>query len=79
LVFTNDNPIKSDRRNSKKNRINMSSFAKIYILIIIAIAIEIVSPIPLFLSFGALFIITMKPKWFLRFTQNLYGVRESEK
>ena len=50
----------------------MSSFQKIYYLILISIILELISPIPLVLSIGGLYILLKKPPWFLDFVKQLY-------
>lgn len=51
----------------------MSSYQRILIFIILAIILEIVSPVPLLLTFGTMFILFFKPKWFLKFVLEFYG------
>ncbi|MFC1851538.1 hypothetical protein ACFL27_15185 [candidate division CSSED10-310 bacterium] len=56
----------------------MSSYRTVYAVVLGVIALEFVSPIPLFLSFGALYIMIMKPPWFVKFIRQLYFVEQTE-
>lgn len=38
-----------------------------------AVVLEIVSPIPAVLTFGAVWVLIARPPWFLRMVQTLYG------
>jgi hypothetical protein len=52
---------------------NMKNFQKIYALVVACLVLEFISPVPLFLSFGSLYILLKKPGWFLEFVKQLYG------
>lgn len=51
----------------------MKNHQNIYTLIVVCLVLEIVSPVPLFLSFGTLYILLKKPAWFLEFVKELYS------
>jgi hypothetical protein len=48
----------------------------IYAAILVAVALEIVSPIPFVLSLGTVYVLLAKPKWFRDFVRWLYGEAE---
>jgi hypothetical protein len=56
----------------------MTTFQKQYFIIALVILLEFISPVPLFLSFGAVFILLVRPRWFLRFVRKLYTVQQEE-
>jgi hypothetical protein len=42
------------------------------VLLWLAVVIEVLSPIPAFLSIGAIFVLLFRPPWFHRLVQELY-------
>jgi len=41
----------------------------------IVVLIELVSPLPAVLTFGSAYVLAVRPRWFLRMIQELYGDR----
>lgn len=52
---------------------DMKNFQSIYTIIVVCLVLEFISPVPLFLSFGSLYILVKKPAWFLNFVKALYN------
>ena len=44
----------------------------VVLLLWVAVVIEILSPIPAFLSVGAIYVLLFRPPWFYRVVQGLY-------
>lgn len=43
------------------------------LLLWIVVILELVSPVPAILSFGAIYVLMVRPPWFLRLVQELYA------
>jgi hypothetical protein len=47
--------------------------SKVVVLLWIVVLVELISPVPAVLSFGAAYVLLARPPWFLRLVEELYS------